>query len=353
MTTFTALADFFLYVAFSYLAGAVVLQFVPDSKKPGISGSKTLMLLCAAGILIFSMAPVIELVAFLETGKGWGGTLLTVLLDYRIGHGWFVTFVLSLILGIAIYFEASKYNLAYYLFLLVLVVGFFSHVSTLSLWAGIASHSIHFFFMAVWSGVLLHVAWFSKDGSNWRQFLSWFTPYAMFCVTMLIASGIFIMLYFVEPEDYASSWVLPYGQMLLLKHISLIPLLAAAFINGFLNKKKEFDQTWLKVESLLLLCVFLFTAFMSKQSPPHEIDYTFQMEGAAPLVRLLKGDQYIPVEASFAWSANGAALLAIGLLFLGMMVFSYYRKASSWLAFLFGTGFIVTVYMGLMLNVSF
>jgi len=353
MTIFTAVADFLLYTVFAYLAGSVVLKFVPEDRKPRIAESNYLLLGCVAGIVIFSLAPVMELVAFLKNEESWAGTFITVLIDSSTGHGWLVTLGLSILLGVAIYFNTSKYNQAYYLILLLLVIGFFSHVASLSLWAGFASHSIHFFFMAIWTGVLLHVAWFTKDGTNWPRFLAWFTPYAIFCVAALIASGIFIMLYFVELADYANSWALPYGQMLLLKHLSIIPLLAAAFINGFLTKRRAFSAVWLKVESLLLLVVFFFTAFMSKQAPPHNIDYTFQMEGAAPLVTWLKGDQYIPIAAALDWSTNGILLLCIGVLLLGMMIFSAYRQVSSWLSFLFGTGFIVTVYIGLMLNVSF
>ncbi|TWT03432.1 copper resistance D family protein [Planomicrobium sp. CPCC 101079] len=353
MITFTAIADFLLYTVFSYLAGSVVLKFVPEDKKPRISESKALLLICVAGTALFSLAPLIELTVFLENGEGWIGTFLTVLLESGNGHGWLVTVALSLLLGFAIYFDTSKYNQAYYLILLILVIGYFSHVASLSLWSGFASHSLHFFFMVIWTGVLLHIAWFSIDDSNWARFLSWFTPYAVFCVAALIATGVFIMFYFVEPESYANSWVLPYGQMLLLKHLSIIPLLAAAFINGFLNKGRLLDRTWLKVESLLLFFVFLFTAFMSKQAPPHEIHHTFQAEGAAPLVVLLKGEQSIPFDASLDWSVNGIVLFVIGILLLSMMVFSSYRQVSSWLPFLFGTGFIVTVYIGLMLNVSF
>ncbi|PSL25078.1 putative copper resistance protein D [Planomicrobium soli] len=352
MTIYTAVADFLLYAVFSYLAGSIVLKFVPDDKKPRISESKALLLICVAGIAFFSLAPLIELAFFLNDDKGWARTFLMVLIESRIGHGWLITLALSLILGIAIFFNSSKYNQGYYLILLILVLGYFSHVASLSLWAGFASHSLHFFFMTIWAGVLLHIAWFSTDNSNWRRFLAWFTPYAIFCMVALLASGIFIMLYFVEPENYANSWVLPYGQLLLLKHISIIPLLAAAFINGFLNNGKG-DRVWLKVESFLLFFVFLFTAFMSKQAPPHEINHTLRVEGAAPLVVWLKGEQFIPIDASIAWSTNGVLLLGLGGLLLGMMILSSYRQVSSWLPFLFSTGFIVTVYMGLMLNVSF
>ncbi|MGI2327831.1 copper resistance D family protein [Planococcus sp. YIM B11945] len=353
MTIFTSLADFLLYVAFAYLAGSVVLAFVPEDRKPEIRYSKKLLLACVAGIALFSAAPLIELVVFLGKGEGWITTFFTVAIESRVGHGWLITVFLSLVLAIAVFFKSSKFNQAYYLLLLILVVGFFSHVSTIDLWPGFVYHSIHFLFMAMWSGVLLHVAWFSKDGTNWPRFLAWFTPFAIVCFIGLIASGVLIMVVFVDPSDYASSWALPYGQMLLLKHLSIVPLLMAAFINGFLNKRRAFEKMWLKVESLLVLCVFLFTAFMSKQAPPHNINNTFLTEGAAPLVKLLKGDQFIPIEAVLEWSSNGMMLLAMGLVFLGMMLLGNYRRVSSWLLFLFGLAFIVVVYIGLMMNVSF
>ncbi|MED4778442.1 hypothetical protein P9306_18285, partial [Bacillus atrophaeus] len=45
--------------------------------------------------------------------------------------------------------------------------------------------------------------------------------------------------YVVDIKDYAKCWVLPYGQMLLLKHIGILPLLAFAFINGVLIRKTK------------------------------------------------------------------------------------------------------------------
>lgn len=42
----------------------------------------------------------------------------------------------------------------------------------------------------------------------------------------------------VNPRDYVSSWMLPYGQALLVKHIIFIPLLVFAGINGLLIRKQ-------------------------------------------------------------------------------------------------------------------
>ena len=42
----------------------------------------------------------------------------------------------------------------------------------------------------------------------------------------------------VDFEDYPNSWMLPYGQALLIKHLLIIPLFVYAMINGLLIKKK-------------------------------------------------------------------------------------------------------------------
>lgn len=353
MTVFTVISDFLLYAAFAFISGFIFLQFVPASKKPVFHQSKKLLIMCVAGIAIFSAAPVIELAAYLADFKAWPQSMITAVMEYRTGQGWMLTVLVSIIFGFSIYFNASKYIQAFYIMLLLLLVGFYSHVSTLDLWMGSLSHFVHFFFISLWAGILLHVAWFSKEGADWRSFLKWFTPFAMFCMAAIIASGIVIMFFFVEPEDYANSWVLPYGQTLLLKHLSIIPLLAAAFANGFMNRKQVFERSWLRMESLLLSLVFILTAFMSKQAPPHNVNETLRMEGTAWFLKMMKGDQYIPVAASLDWNLNGILLIAFGLVFLAALLIGYSKNISAWLALLFGIGFVVCFYTGLMLNMVF
>ncbi|MGK7376581.1 copper resistance D family protein [Planococcus sp. 1R117A] len=353
MIFFTALSDVLLYIAFSYIIGSVVLGFVPKTHKPVIQESNVMRLLSVAGIALFSLAPVIKLTVFLNNGESWFSTLFRVMIDYRVGNGWVLTLLFCVLLGLTVYYSGSVHMRLYYTGILVLIVGFFSHVSTLNLWGGFISHSLHFLAMSLWIGVLLHVAWFAQDGSNWRRFISWFTPFALACVAMLIISGIFIMLFFVEPEDYVRSWILPYGQLLLLKHLVIIPVLAAAWINGFLNRKGSYDRAWLKVEFLLILLVFVFTAFMSKQAPPHDINNTFRSEGPAPLIELLKGPQFIPINGAWSVSMNGILLMVIGIMCLAMMVLGYKKQLPLWLSFIFGLIFVGAVYAGLMLNIAF
>ena len=70
MMSFSAIADVLLYVAFSYLAGSIVLQFIPDDRKPSLSTSKILLLLSTAGVIVLSFMPVYELALFLQSSQG-------------------------------------------------------------------------------------------------------------------------------------------------------------------------------------------------------------------------------------------------------------------------------------------
>ena len=66
----------------------------------------------------------------------------------------------------------------------------------------------------------------------------------------------------IDYKDYANAWMLPYGQALLIKHLLIIPLLAYAFINSILIRKKiknndSFNpRPWTKAESLIVFLIF-------------------------------------------------------------------------------------------------
>lgn len=353
MIWFTAVSDMLLYLAFAFAAGGIALKFVPASHKPTLADSRWLLVVSVVGIAVFSAAPAIELALFLENGEGFFPSFFSTLLDYRVGNGWVITVLFSVLLGVTVYYNGSKQMAALYAGLLILTVGFYSHVSTVNLWGGFASHSAHFLALSLWGGILLHVAWFAKETRDWGRFLDWFTPFAFACVAVLLASGVVIMLFFVDLADYADSWALPYGQWLLLKHLSILPLLAAAMANGFLNKRRLYERAWLRAESLLLLLTLALTAFMSKEAPPHNVNETFRSEGAAPLLEGLKGPQYFPIDATFAVSVNGLLLLAVSLACLGMIILGFKRNLSGWFSVLLGIGFIFSAYAGLMLNTAF
>lgn len=76
--------------------------------------------------------------------------------------------------------------------------------------------------------------------------------------------------------DYTNSWLFPYGQALLIKHILIIPLLIYAIINGIFVKRKikrdpNFNpKTWTRIECIIILLIFTVTAVLGQQAPPNK-----------------------------------------------------------------------------------
>lgn len=353
MILFTILSDFLLYAVVSFLAGAIVLQFVPEHRKPEIVISKSAVLLAIAAIPVLSAAPAIQLTALLMDNASFSSALWTVISEFQVGQSFAFSLLLAFFWFGATAVNSSHYIQAFWFVLAILNMGFGSHAASLDFLPGLLSHTVHFLSLTLWAGVLIAVTWFSPSFTNWRSFLKWFTPFAFGMMAIILGSGFLVWLLFSKPADYAASWVLPYGQMLLLKHLSILPLLAAAFLNGFGNKTKEPSRKGLQLETFMLGLVFLFTAIMSKLAPPHNVNNTFLTEGAAPVIETLIGEQFLPILPQVAWSVNGILLLLIGVLAMGLMALSFYKKAPLWLSVIFGSGFVISVYLGLMLNMSF
>ncbi|MDF2791656.1 MAG: hypothetical protein K0S80_4758 [Neobacillus sp.] len=236
MNVMIPIAEIGNYIVFSILIGHVALQFVPDSHKPNINISRSILLLSTLGIFVFTLGPIAQTISYFSDSVGITLAIFSVLTDFQVGHAWIFIGFMSVFLWMTILVNGTKYLQALWLLLMVLGVGYASHVASLSFWAGFLAHSAHFLMVTLWTGILIHVAWFSKDQQKWPLFLRWLTPFAVACIIVIILSGFTLMIYVFEPKDYVSSWVLPYGQMLLLKHISIIPLVFA-FINGVLTRK--------------------------------------------------------------------------------------------------------------------
>ena len=60
------------------------------------------------------------------------------------------------------------------------------------------SHTTHFTAVSVWVGILFVVSWFSKNHSNWLNFLKWFTPVAIVCFVSTIITGLILMTVVVD-----------------------------------------------------------------------------------------------------------------------------------------------------------
>lgn len=353
MSWLIGLSDFLLYLVLAFLAGDAMLRFVKKDRKPLIEVPKKWLIIALALIPLLLAPPLIQIILLLADAYGLPQAAVDVVAKFRIGQSYVIGVLLAGAWLITVLRDGSAAVRAVWLVLSSVNVGYASHAASIEGWQGFAGHTIHFLALLLWAGVLLHIAWFMVDGRNWRRFLKWFTPFSVAMMAVLIASGFWLMLFFVAPEDYASSWILPYGQLLLLKHLSIVPLLLAAFINAALSRGDAPNAAWLEIESWLLVLVLLITAFMSKLAPPHNINETFRLEGTAPLMDWFVGPQYLPVQAVWTPNVDGFLMIGIGLICLVLQWLSYRKRLPEWLSFLFALGFIGAAYTGLMFSFLF
>jgi copper resistance protein D len=352
MMSYLFISESLLYLCFSILVGAIVIKFIPEDKKPTIRIPRSVLFLVILGIIFFSAGPVLQVFLYFVEAVGIRQTLSSVLYDFEVGKAWLFTCWAGIFLYFAVLLNRSKYVQAFFTLLLVLAVGYSSHVASLSFWIGLTSHTLHFLSVIIWTGILFVVAWFSKDTKNWAPFLRWFTPLAALCVILIMLSGFMTMKMIVNPKDYVSAWVLPYGQALLVKHIIFIPLLVFAGINGILLRKQmtnlDFNPLrWLRAESLFVLFVFMITGVLGTQSPPHDIETTVQSEGSSSIYQWFHPDTsngFIKLNVEGLFMMSGI----ISILMLILMILSFKRKNSVVGSILFGILFILSSYITLM-----
>ncbi|WP_088071239.1 copper resistance D family protein [Gottfriedia luciferensis] len=358
MSYIIPLTEFISYVLYSILAGKFILDFVPTSKKPTLSISKKTVSWIIIGALFFSLFPVLRVILFFLDDINLKLAIYTVFIKTAIGNAWIYSALFAIMLGINIFSDGKKFFNFFWFLLMILSIGYAGHITSMNFWLGLIFQSSHLLMVSIWSGVLFHVAWLAKDTKNYTNFLRWFTPLAIICVIVIFSSGTVLMLEVVKLKDYTNAWLLPYGQMLLLKHISIIPVLFFAFFNSILIKKTA-DNTsnnirkWLKAEYIMITFVFFFTAIMGTQSPPHHINLTLKNEGSSKWIEFLMGiDIVSPMRIAFTFTLEGTLLMSMSIIFLVLLVISFIKKTKIILPIGFGICFVIALYLGLMSNVS-
>jgi putative copper export protein len=363
MYVVSVISEFLLYISFSLVMGYFILQVVPEEKRPEMAFPRWLLLLCLLGIIVFSFTPILQIILLLSSNMDITIALKTVLTTYELGKSWLLFAILGLVL---LFFnlvskveKRSAYLYIFYMGFLLSILSWGSHANSIEPIKGLIYHFTHFLTITVWTGILLQVAWFSKELKNWRLFLKWFTPLAIMCVTIAVAAGFMVMKTGLEPKDYLSSWGLTYGQMLLIKHLFIIPLLFFAFINGFLAKynwsKREDQHTlsWLKVESLFVSMIFAFTGILGQESPPHNIEETLASEGPSKLFDFIYKDVIQPnLNLSWEFEMSNLFLMFLAIILLGMTFLFYLKKVTTKLAVGMGLLFVLSWYVGLMTSVE-
>jgi putative copper export protein len=352
-----------LYSCFSLLLGSFILNLIPKNARPEIWIPKGVLLAAALGIILFSFLPVLKIVLYLYEDLGLAYTLKSVLTNFEVGKTWISMGFISLILFIYLIpiklEQKPLFSLTGLAFTLILIasLGWSSHAASLSKMAGFFIHTAHFLAITTWVGILMVVSWFSRNHDHWLKFLKWFSPVAILCLVITTLTGISLMTFHMELSDYVSVTAITYGQTLLIKHIAILPLLAYAFINSFLIRKRlQKDSSfnplpWAKLESMIVLIVFSITGALGQASPPHELDSMIRAEGASKLFSFFHpGTINFPIH--FSPGFVSLALFLIAILFLALVIVTFIKKAPKALSLVMSLLFIISGYLGFMLSLS-
>lgn len=360
------ISETLLYLCFSILIGAFIIHLFPENKRPSIEVNKRWLQLSILGIAIFSLMPVIRVILYLYEDVGFLLTFSDVFSGFEIGRAWSFSVIISIFfyLFVSIFpvLKSKLYTLISIMFtiILILALGWASHVASLTEWSGFIFHTLHFLATVVWVGIILMVSWFSVNHRNWIDFLNWFTPVAINCVVIIIASGFFMMSLVMDVKDYANAWTLSYGQSLLLKHLLVIPIILFAFINGiWMRKKLQLSENinpkpWAKVESIFLLLIFSATAVLGQQEPPHDVEVTVKgNRGAIALFNFFTdGSSQFPLPVELAINVMNISFFCLSFLFLVLTLLAFAKKAPAITAFFMSFFFVISMYLGIMTSIQ-
>lgn len=324
-----------LYLCLAVLMGSFITAIIPTNYRPGINIPKKIVLLALLGVVLCSFVPIFQLIMHLSPLLGVTQSIYSVLFAFETGKSWSFSFVIAILFVLFLFFYEDKRSMYYtsigvlLTLLLIGAQGWSSHVSSYAPFIGFITDTAHLTAVSIWVGILIVLGWFTTNQSNWLALLKWFTPMAIACLVTTIITGLIMMNFVVDFENYYNSWSIPYGQSLLIKHILIIPLLVYAFINGILVKKKlQKDDTfnprpWTKTESIVLFLIFTATAALGQQSPPKETELT--SENVSKMFTVFyKGEVISGLQVNMPFISILFVVLAI--LFLILIVQSFWKK---------------------------
>ncbi|AXF55931.1 CopD family protein [Salicibibacter kimchii] len=352
------IADVALFLALAIFVGIHILETIPGDKRPKLHVPSFLIPVLTIALIVFSFIPF-GLVAE-QTANISQNPLLTalgsVLFEFNIGQG-FIAFVLLLAVTLI---ARSTLKEKRRCFLLIPIMGMIlasawsSHPASLSN-QGYLFDGIHMATAMAWTGVLLVVGFFSTGEDRWVRFFDWFTPFAITMVLLLFASGLG-MLTLITPE-YTNSWLLPYGQWQLLKHLLFIPLVFYGFAHGFIMKKrlgkgaKRTPRFSLKMESAVLTFVFIVTAVMAEHQPPHDVLETLEFTNMSEYaMQMITSEFSVGKVVTWKMSFPTFLLLVTAGTILASFIFSVGKMESVTYAPAHIVLFVLIAYVGMMLS---
>jgi putative copper resistance protein D len=350
-----------MYVTLSMVFALAVSKFIPSERLPDLHIPKGLEQAAVGGIIVFSIVsllltsvkasstfdfPLIPMFIQMLNGTVQGKGLLGILLCGAIWYG------ADALAGSRI--RAILQLLSSCGFIVSASVSM--HATNVSLFA-FSAQTIHLFAVSFWIGFLFLAGWFARSNVRWRSFLGWFSPSALLCLILVVISGVVLMNSF--SSDWIDTWVLSYGQVLLVKHLLFIPLIAFASINGIWMRKRlagstSYDpRSWIKAESVMAVAVFTTTAVLSQQVPPNDTQETLRYTAPSHLfLQFYNGSVTPEIHLSFVAEPLALIFLVSSVVFLGMTFFSFYRVMHVSVGLCTSLLFVISGYLGLMFSLQ-
>lgn len=349
-----------LYVSFSIVMGYFIIYAIPEKFRPSIYVKDKWIISSIIAIPILSFMPILYVVMILAERFGFFSSLAIVLTSYKIGFSWDLVFLISLELLIYFLIIRTKRTALTFAFggiqviLLIAAVSWASHAVTMNPLLGFISDFVHVLAVSVWVGLVLMISWFSTDKANWETFLKWFSPTAISAFGLTAISGLLLTDTLVP--HYMTGVSTNFGQGLLIKHLLLIPLIFYVLINGLLIKIKlkrpEFDpRPWAKLESILLLLIFVATAIFSQFQPPTLLltEETVSRLFLAVYDGAIVSNMFAFMQLNW-W---GLLFIVLGVIFIALIIVCFFLQASIWLPMLLGFAVTASFYFFMMSTVVF
>ncbi|MCP3031407.1 CopD family protein [Halobacillus sp. A1] len=358
-----AFSNSILYICFAIIIGASILSAIPKDHKPELQLPKTLIKGSTLLVPIVSLVPVLELASGINgyRDESFMSSLMYVWLHLETGKAWLVLALLSLLFIVLLRLKVRQSVIfgAGLMIALGMIVtqGVVGHSANMGSFPGAAAHIFHLVSVSSWAGVLLIVSWFSVSDRKWKEFIDWFTFLALGCIVILTFTGLFMT--FLLNERIVDSWILTYGQALLLKHLLYVPLLLFACINGFLISQKMHHnhsfspRSWWRAESVILISIFMITGFLTEKEPAHNISQTLRGEDPSILFRTFTSIS-AGAETGLVIQPSVISLLfiTIGGVFLFLVFYAFQQNSSPAAALSIAGLAIISVYFGLMSALS-
>lgn len=350
-----------LYTVLALLAGLIVMELVPTSR--GLENKVAPKVLLSVIILV----PVLFFGYVLRLGVTYANFfsisffdgIINALNDHVLGTSFLIIGSIAIVMVLLQLFLKPRQPLIASLLQLLLLIGHIiavslsSHSASLTETQGVISNAIHVTAMAFWAGPLFVVSVYGKHLIDQKKFHQWFSAVAVFCLLLLGTSGI-VMMGEIAPE-YVHSWMLTYGQLLLIKHILIAPLLIFGFrhLVHLSGKGKPLSiserQRSFRVESIFVLLVFIVTAWLTESEPPHNVLRTLQFEPMNPIVPFFLSEPLIDNQL-IAYSPSIWAILllvASGLILLFAFFAAWWFKRT-WITAATSVSFAGIFYLALM-----